>query len=128
MKKILFITAITVSSFAIMNAQNNTTTTTTTISKGTAAQEQKKSAAVKAKENVAQITTLCSLKGDQIGKVNDLFTDYYTKLETLKADKALSSDEINKKKVEMRKKRDAALKEILTPAQWKTFSEAAKKK
>ena len=105
--------ALSIATFGIMNAQNAATPATQT------ATSQKQLPQVKAKAMVSKITNACGLQGDQVGKVNNLYIEYYTKLDAIGTDAA--------KVKELNKTVDASLQGILSPSQWKFWQEAASK-
>lgn len=105
MKKILLMSALSIASFGVMNAQSATTTQTTTTTK--------QAPQVRAKAMVSKITKSVGLQGDQWTKVNTLYVEYFTKLDVVGADAA--------KVKELDKTTDAALAGILTPSQLKLW-------
>lgn len=113
MKKILLMSALSIATFGTMNAQNAATPATQT------ATAQKQLPQVRAKAMVSKITNACGLQGDQIGKVNNLYIEYFTKSDALGTDAA--------KVKELTKTVEVALQGILTPSQWKFWQEASNK-
>jgi len=111
MKKILFITALSVATFGVVNAQTASTTQTSTT--------QRQLPQVRAKAMVSKVTNACGLQGDQVGKVNNLYIEYFTKLDGLKNDAA--------KIAELDKSTNASLADILSPSQLKLWKESTAK-
>jgi hypothetical protein len=123
MKKIVLITSIIASSIGMMNAQ-----TTPTAAPVKAVQAPAKPE-VRAKERVAEINNLVSLKGDQVGKVNDAFVDFFRKQDALKAKQAtLSAADYSKQMTDLKNERQAALKATLTSEQMEVLQKAKKEK
>lgn len=114
MKKILLMSALSIAVFGTMNAQNAATASTTTVA-------QKQSPHVRAKTMVAKITSVSQLQGDQIGKVNQLYVEYFTKVD------ALGANATPAQLKELNAGVDAQLKGTLTPAQYKFWQEASNK-
>ena len=112
MKKIFLMSALSLATFGIMNAQTNAAATTT-------ATAQKQLPQVRAKAMVSKITNACGLQGDQVGKVNTLYIEYFTKLDALGATPA------DAKVKELTGATDASLATILSPSQLKFWKEAA---
>ncbi len=113
MKKIFLMTALSVAMFGMASAQTAAATTSKTST------TQAQLPQVRAKAMVSKINNACGLQGDQVGKVNTLYIEYYTKLDAIGKDAAQVK--------ELNKTVDAALKGILTPSQQKFWSEAAAK-
>jgi hypothetical protein len=112
MKKIILISSIVASTIGMVNAQTKQTAAPV---KEVTTQAKPE---VRAKERVAEINNLCALQGDQIGKVNAVFIDFYTKQDALKAKQStLSITDYDKKMAELKENRDVAVKAILTPNQ-----------
>lgn len=105
--------ALSVATFGMMNAQNAATPATQTTT------PQKQLPQVRAKAMVSKITNACGLQGDQVGKVNNLYIEYFTKLD------ALGTDVVKAK--ELSKTVETSLQGILTPSQWKFWQEASAK-
>ena len=100
--------ALSLATFGMMNAQNAATTA-----------EQRKFPEVRAKEMVSKISNACGLQGDQVGQVNNLYIEYFKKLDVVATDA--------KKVAELNKTVDASLKGILSPSQLKFWQEASSK-
>jgi len=113
MKKILLMSALSIAAFGTMNAQNAATTTTQTTGSKTQLPQ------VRAKAMVAKINTACGLQGEQVGKVNNLYIEYFTKLD------ALGTTPEAAKVKELNTATDASLKGILSPSQLKFWQEAS---
>ncbi|HLP21757.1 MAG TPA: hypothetical protein VK174_15700 [Chitinophagales bacterium] len=107
MKKILLMSALSIASFGVMNAQSATTTQSTTTT------TTKQSPQARAKAMVSKITKSVGLQGDQWTKVNTLYVEYFTKLDVVSADAA--------KVKELDKTTATTLAGILTPSQLKLW-------
>ena len=107
--------ALSIAVFGTMNAQNAATASTTTTA------PQKQSVQARAKGMVAKITDASSLQGDQFGKVNQLYIEYFTKLD------ALGATPTPAQLKELNAGIDAQLKGTLTPAQYKSWQAASSK-
>jgi hypothetical protein len=114
MKKIILISSIVASTMGMVNAQAKQTAAPVkaeVVNKETRPE-------VRAKERVAEINNLCALKGDQFGKVNNVFIDYFTKQDALNAKQTkLTASDYNKQLDELKGQRDAAVKAILSADQ-----------
>lgn len=123
MKKIFFISSIVVASLGTINAQNNETKTEPILKPA----QLKQLPDARAKDRVAEIAQLCTLKPEQITKLTDLYVDYYTKNDALKAKKANADlNEYKNQITALKAERDASLKTILTADQVKTLQQAKK--
>ena len=104
MKKFFLMSALAVAMFSVSYAQNE-------------AKPATQLPQVRAKAMVSKITNSVGLQGDQVGKVNQLYIDYYTKLDALGANAP-------KEKVEsLNKEIEGQLAGTLTPSQlnlWKS--------
>ena len=114
MKKIFLMSALSLAMFGVSNAQNAAATSSTTA-------PQKQLPQVRAKAMVANVTHACGLQGDQIGKVNQVYIDYYTKLDALGA-----TPDAGKVK-ELNSAVDAQLKGTLSPSQYTLWQQASVK-
>jgi Spy/CpxP family protein refolding chaperone len=120
MKKLLFISVIFASSLGMM-AQ-----TVQTAAAPVKAQVKAKPE-TRAKERVAEINNLCSLRADQVGKVNTVFVDFFTKQDILKAKQStLSTSDYSTQQTALKTERDAAIKGILTSEQMAMLQKAKK--
>src|SRR3954467_11181506 len=81
MKKMVLISSIVASSIGMMHAQ-----TVQSASPASSAQVQGRPEA-RAKQKVAEINSLCGLKGDQVGKVNNAFVEFFQKRDALNVKK-----------------------------------------
>jgi len=123
MKKIFFISSIVVASLGTINAQNNETKTEPILKPA----QLKQLPDARAKDRVAEIAQLCTLKPEQTTKLTDLYVDYYTKNDALKAKKANADvNEYKNQITALKAERDASLKTILTADQVKTLQQAKK--
>jgi len=113
MKKIFYTLIIAASSFGIVNAQNAVVTQNPTPSHGASPQSM-------AKRMVSKVNVVCHLHGDQFGKVNDAYTNYFVKFEAL-ANQHLSKEKLAEQDAILKSNRDAALKASLEPAQWQQW-------
>lgn len=105
--------ALSIAAFGMMNAQNAATTSTQTLA------PQKSLPQVRAKAMVSKINNASGLQGDQFTKLNNLYIDYYTKLDALGTDAAKLKD--------LDVATNTALQGILSPSQLKFWQEAANK-
>ena len=123
MKKIFFISSIVVASLVTINAQNSETKTEPVLKPA----QLKQLPDARAKDRVEEIAKMCTLKPEQTTKLTNLYVDYYTKNDALKAKKN-SSDvgEYAKQITALKNERDASLKAILTADQIKTLQQAKK--
>lgn len=109
MKKILFMSALSIAVFGAANAQ---TAQTATPARTTTTQQ---APSVKAKFLVSKITNAVALEGAQFGKVNTILVEYYTKLETLGANATAAQ------KTDLDKATDKALQGVLTAEQFAKY-------
>ncbi|MCX6200219.1 MAG: hypothetical protein NTY88_13545 [Bacteroidetes bacterium] len=85
--------------------------------------KQKEQPAVRAKEMVADLNTVCVLQGEQSAKLTTVFTDYYTKRDALKKQKNMLDKKVySEKNKSLRKNKDEKLMTILTAEQFKKWS------
>ncbi len=112
MKKILLMSSVVSMFFGTINAQSAQTTPS-----------------VRAKEKVSEITRLGGVEPQQIGKINNLFIDFYTKQDELRTNiKVLGPKEFDKQMAELKTKHNAALKEVLSAEQVEKFEASQKAK
>ncbi len=123
MKKIFFISSILVASLGTINAQNKETKTEPVLKPA----QLKQLPDARSKDRVAEIAKLCNLKPDQTIKLTNLYVEYFTKSDALKAKKnSLELAEYAKQVTTLKNERDASLKSILTADQIKTLQQAKK--
>lgn len=76
----------------------------------------------KVKDLMAKMTTACSLKPEQVTKLANSYTEYYTKHDALKKQKdILDKGAYDDRSSAMKKTRDAVLKATLTANQYKQW-------
>lgn len=87
------------------------------------APKQKELPAVRAKEMVSEINSVCSLQGEQSIRLIAMYTDYYTKRDALKKQKNILDKKVySEKNKSLRKSKDEKLMTILTAEQFKKWS------
>src|SRR5581483_892680 len=97
MKRFFLMTVIAVSSFGMINAQN--------------AAGKTELPQVRAKKMVSQVNTAVALHGDQFGKVNNAYIDYFTKLDALEQQKgSMTASEYESKAAALKNNVDASVK------------------
>lgn len=114
MKKIILMSALSIATFGVMNAQTAATPATQT------ATSHKQLPQVRAKAMVSKVTNACALQGEQISKVNNLYIEYFAKLDAIGTDAVKAAD--------LSKTVDNSLKGILSPSQLKLWQEASSSK
>ena len=123
MKKIFFISSIVVASLGTINAQSNETKAEPILKPA----QLKQLPDARAKEKVAEIAQMCTLNPEQTTKITNVYVDYFTKSDALKANKATADvNEYKKQITALKAERDASLKTILTADQVKTLQQAKK--
>lgn len=117
MKRITGIITVLLFSVAFVNAQQ-------------AENKTVESPQARAKSIVAKMSHAVGIKGEQISKVNSLYTEYYTKKDAIKGDLKMKEKDKENKLKELKKDRDKKLKAILTADQlkkWEQFKKDDKK-
>lgn len=112
MKKIFLMSMLSIAVIGFTNAQTKT--------EQVASHQQLPQ--VRAKAMVSKITNSVGLQGEQIGKVNNLYIQYFTKLD------GLGKTASEAQSVELTKWVNAELNKILSPSQQKLWKEDINKK
>lgn len=127
MKKIILslaVLAVTLTGAVAQSTVSKPASTATRSAKGTATRETPET---KAKANVEKLNAEVGLKADQVTSATKIFTDFYTKLNALRQQKAtLDEKALEAKKKELKHERNNSLKAILTTEQWAKFQAANK--
>lgn len=85
--------------------------------------KQKEQPAVRAKDMVGEINSVCALQGEQSTKLTAMYTDYYTKHDALKKQKNILDKKVySERNKALKKSKDEKLMTILTAEQFKKWS------
>ncbi len=124
MNKSILSLLILLSLFATAQAQTATKKTVPQKeTKQKVAPKQKEQPAVRAKEMVGEINSVCALQGEQSTKLTSLYTDYYSKHDALKKQKNILDKKVySDKNKALKKSKDEKLMTILTADQFKKWS------
>ena len=124
MNKSILSLLILLSLFATAQAQTATKKTVPQKeTKQKAAPKQKEQPAARAKEMVDNINKVCVLQGEQVVRLNALYTDYYTKHDALKKQKNILDKKVySDKNKALKKSKEEKIMGILTADQFKKWS------
>ena len=122
MKKSILITLLCVFITGAMYSQKTVAVKPATGSKTTETPQQK------VKELMGRMTTACNLKPEQVTKLTNTYTEYYTKHDALKKQMdILDKGTYDDRSAAIKKTREAVLKATLTANQYKLWMAAKSK-
>ena len=94
-----------------------------TATKQTATATKSETPQQKTKELISKMTAACNLKPEQVTKLTNAYTEYYTKHDALKKQKdILDKGTYDDRSNAMKKTRDAVIKSTLTAGQYKQWT------